>query len=147
VLSGPPASAPREPAPTLRPVTGADVPLVLRLLEEAFGGPAPDDLAARLDSPHDRTVLVEVSGSAVGTLRLTRDGDSASIHGFAVAPAWQGRGIGRAALSRACEQLCAQGARRIGLEVAVENDRPLGLYTSIGFAPVITEDYFALPLN
>jgi ribosomal protein S18 acetylase RimI-like enzyme len=34
--------------------------------------------------------------------------------------------------------------RRVGLEVAVENERALGLYTSIGFRPVTTEDYYAL---
>jgi ribosomal protein S18 acetylase RimI-like enzyme len=44
-----------------------------------------------------------------------------------------------------CEQLRADGARRIGLEVAVENDRALGLYTSVGFEAVTTEDYFTLP--
>jgi ribosomal protein S18 acetylase RimI-like enzyme len=30
--------------------------------------------------------------------------------------------------------------------VAVENDRALRLYTSIGFVPVATEDYYALPV-
>ena len=147
VLTGAPSSGSREPALILRAATAADLPLVLHLLDEAFGEPAPDDLSGRLDSSHARTVLVEVSGSAVGTLRLTRDGDSAGIYGFAIDPSWQGRGIGRAALRRACEQLRAEGARRIGLEVAVENERALGLYTSVGFAPVITEDYFALPLS
>jgi ribosomal protein S18 acetylase RimI-like enzyme len=147
VLSGDPTTGPHELALTLRRATAADVPLVTHLLEAAFGETAPDDVAGRLDSPGERTVLVEVSGSAVGTLRLTRDGDDAGIYGFAIDPPWQGRGIGRAALRRACEQLRADGARRIGLEVAVENDRALGLYTSVGFTPVITEDYFALPLS
>jgi ribosomal protein S18 acetylase RimI-like enzyme len=59
----------------------------------------------------------------------------------------QGRGIGRAALRQACEQLRADGARRISLDVDVANDRALGLYTSIGLTPVTTEDYFALPLG
>jgi hypothetical protein len=27
----------------------------------------------------------------------------------------------------------------------VDNDRALTLYTSVGFTPTITEDYFALP--
>ena len=62
-------------------------------------------------------------------------------------PAWQGRGIGLAALRRACEQLRAEGAHAIGLEVDVENDRALTLYTSVGFTPILTEDYFALPLS
>ncbi len=147
VLSDDPTSGPREPALILRPARAADVPFVLRLLEEAFGEPAPDDLAGHLDLPLDRTMLVEVSGSGVGTLRLIRDGDDVGIYGFAIDPSRQGRGIGREALRRACEQLRAEGAGRIGLEVAVENDRALGLYTSVGFTPVITEDYFALPLS
>ena len=61
-----------------------------------------------------------LASSPVGTLRLTRDGDDARIYGFTVARAQQGRGIGRAALCRACEQLRAEGSHRIGLEVAVE---------------------------
>lgn len=59
----------------------------------------------------------------------------------------RGRGIGRAALTQACEQLGGDGVRRISLDVDVANDRALGLYTSIGFTPVTTEDYFALPLS
>jgi ribosomal protein S18 acetylase RimI-like enzyme len=31
------------------------------------------------------------------------------------------------------------------LEVDVDNDRALTLYTSVGFTPITTEDYFALP--
>jgi ribosomal protein S18 acetylase RimI-like enzyme len=49
-------------------------------------------------------------------------------------------------LRRVCQQLRAQGAQQIGLEVAVDNDRALGLYTSIGFTPVTTEDYYVLPI-
>jgi ribosomal protein S18 acetylase RimI-like enzyme len=147
VLLGDPITGPGEQAVTLRPATAADLPLVSRLLEVGFGQPPPADLVSRLDTPEGRTVLIEASGSALGTLRLTRDGDQAGIYGFAVDPPWQGRGIGRSALRRACAQLRAEGARRIGLEVAVENDRALGLYTSVGFTPVITEDYFALPLG
>lgn len=147
VLSGAPEKGHRDAALSLRPATSADVPVVSRLLEEGFGWPAPDDLAGRLDSAHERTLVVELSDSPVGTLRLTRDGNDAGIYGFVVDPALQGRGIGRDALRRACEALRAEGARRVGLEVAVENDRALALYTSVGFAPVATEDYYALPMR
>lgn len=147
VLAGDPTSGSDEPRLALRPATGADLPLVARLLEAGFGTPAPDDLADRLDLPSEQTLIVEWSGSAVGTLRLRRDGDDARVYGFVIDPPRQGQGIGRAALRRACQQLRADGARRIGLEVDVDNDRALGLYTSVGFAPVITEDYFRLPLG
>jgi ribosomal protein S18 acetylase RimI-like enzyme len=144
VLSGDPTSGSRGPAITLRPATMADVPLVSHLLEDGFGEPADAGLAERLDSPCERTAIVELGGSAVGTLRLTRDGSDARIYGFVIDRSWRSRGIGRAALRHACDQLRAEGAHRIGLEVDVDNDRALTLYTSVGFTPTITEDYFAL---
>lgn len=144
VLSGDPPSGPHEPALSVRPAAAADIPVVSHLLEVGFGEPAPDDLAGRLNSPHGRTLVVELSGSAVGTLSLAREGEDAGIYGFVIDPSWQGRGIGRDALRRTCEQLRDDGVDRIGLEVAVDNDRALALYTSVGFMPVTTEDYFAL---
>lgn len=147
VLSADPAGGPHEPTLSLRQAVEADLAVISRLLDEGFAQPAPDDLAQRLESRHGRTVVVEVTGSTVGTLYLTREGDDAGIYGFAIDPAWQGRGLGRDALRRACEQLRAEGARRIRLEVAVDNDRALALYKSVGFTPVITEDYFSLPLS
>ncbi len=147
VLSGDPPTGPHDPALTLRPAAPADIPVVSHLLEAGFGGPAPDDLPGRLNSSHGRILVVELSGSAVGTLSLARDGDDAGIYGFVIDPSWQGRGIGRDALRRACEQLRADGVGRIGLDVAVDNDRALALYASVGFLPITTEDYFALPLS
>ena len=147
VLSGDPPSGPREPALNVRPAAPADIPVISHLLEVGFGGPSPDDLADRLNSPHGRILVVELGDSVVGTLSLAREGADAGIYGLVIDPSWQGRGIGRDALRRACEQLRADGAARIGLDVAVDNERALALYTSVGFTPVTTEDYFALPLS
>jgi len=145
VLLEAPTDGPTDPKVTIRTATPDDAPEVSRLLTAAFGVPQSDvmDLQA---SEASSTLVVELAGSAVGTLRLTREGDqSAGIYGFAVDPARQGRGIGRDILRRVCHQLRDEGARRIGLEVAVDNEHALGLYTSLGFAPVTTEDYYALP--
>jgi ribosomal protein S18 acetylase RimI-like enzyme len=147
LLVGDPTSGPDQPVLELRPATAADLPLVAALLEAGFGTPAPDALADSLDTPRERTVIVELSGTPVGTLRLRRDGDDARIYGFVIDPGVQSRGIGRVALRHACQRLRADGAHDIGLEVDVENDRALALYTSVGFTPVTTEDYFALPLS
>jgi len=87
------------------------------------------------------STVVERDGAVVGTLRTQLDGVTAGIYGVAVDPPMQNRGIGRAALRRACLDPRAAGAEVIRLEVAVENDRALGLYTSLGFARVATEDY------
>jgi ribosomal protein S18 acetylase RimI-like enzyme len=143
VLTGEPTAGPRKPEISLRAATVADVPLVVSLLERGFGWSGPDDVGDRLE----RLALIELRGAVVGTLFLERGDEGASIFGFVVEPSLQGRGIGRAALRQACEQLRADGARSISLDVDVANDRALGLYTSIGFTPVTTEDYFALPLS
>lgn len=139
-----PADGPANPAVTVRTATQADAAEVSKLLTTAFGT-APHALQLQA-TERVRTVLAELSGRVVGTLRLTREGEAAGIYGFAVDPAWQGRGIGRDVLRRVCQQLRDEGVHRIDLEVAVDNDHAMGLYTSLGFTPVTTEDYYALPL-
>jgi ribosomal protein S18 acetylase RimI-like enzyme len=146
VLLDAPTDGPTDPRIELRTAVPADASAVSRLLGGAFGGP-PSDLLDRSADHSTRTLVVGLDGSVVGTVRLTRDRDSAGVYGFAVDPAWQGRGIGRDVLRRVCRQLRDQGVRRIGLEVAVENDHALGLYTSLGFTQMTTEDYYALPLS
>ncbi len=133
------------PRISLRKAVPADAAVMSRLLEAGFGNPVRG-LADQLASEQERTLLIALDDSAVGTLRLTRQGDDAGVCGFVVDPAWQDRGIGRDVLRRVCQQLLADGAQRIGLEVAVDNDRARGLYTSIGFTEVTTEDYYALPM-
>jgi Acetyltransferase (GNAT) family len=75
-----------------------------------------------------------------GTLDLLDSNNSASL--VCLHEIWN-----RSLLRRACEQLRAEGSRQITLEVAVDNDRALALYTSAGFTPVITGDYVSLPLS
>lgn len=91
--------------------------------------------------------MVEREGDPVGTLAVSVHEDAAGIYGFVIDPAWQSRGFGREALRQMCVRLREAGAKRIDLEVEVENERALSLYTAIGFAPVATEDYYSLPLR
>jgi ribosomal protein S18 acetylase RimI-like enzyme len=144
-LLGAPTDGPTDPRIVLRAATPADASDVSGLLTTAFGG-VPPGLLDRLDTDSERTMVVEFEGSIVGTVRVTRQQDTGGVYGFAVHPAWQRRGIGRDALRRVCRQLRDEGVRRVGLEVAVENDHALNLYTSLGFTQMTTEDYYALPL-
>ena len=146
ILLGAPIEGPRDRRLALRTATLADAPGLSRLLAAAFGEP-PIDLADRLLEDSARTVVAELEGLMVGTVRVTRDVDSAGIYGFAVDPACQARGIGRDVLRRVCRELRDEGVRCIGLEVAVENEHALGLYTSLGFIQTTTEDYYELPLS
>lgn len=146
VLRTEPTDGPSDAGVSLRRAGPADAADVARLLEAGFGH-RPRGLEEQLASGQELTLLVELNSTLVGTLRLTRQGDEAGIYGFVVDPARQGRGIGRDVLRRVCVMLRREGARRVALEVAVDNDRALGLYTSIGFTQLTTEDYYALPLN
>jgi len=144
-LRGDPAPGPEDPAIAVRPGTEADADAVFSLLKHGFGW-QPAASAQELPASFlPQSLTVERDGEVVATLRLEVDGDSAGVHGFVVRPDLQGRGIGRDVLRRVCRQARARGATSVHLEVAVENDRALGLYTSLGFERVLTEDYFALP--
>lgn len=146
VLPGPPVDGSADPRITVRNAVVADVPAVSRILAAAFGR-APDDVAARLAADGTRTLVAERDGAVIATVRTTRDSEGAGVYGFAVDPVHQGRGVGRDVLRRVCRQLREEGADRVGLEVAVENEHALGLYTSLGFVRVTTEDYYALPVT
>jgi ribosomal protein S18 acetylase RimI-like enzyme len=144
VLRRDPTPGRTDPAVTLRRAGPEDVEVVGRLLDAAFHS-TPSDLRGLLALPEERTLLISFAGEPVGTVRLTRGPHSGGIYGFAVDPAWQGRGIGRDVLRRCCALLREEGATSVGLEVEVDNERALGLYTSVGFERVLTEDYYALP--
>lgn len=91
-LWGEPVDGSRDPRVKLRRALPGDVAVVSELLFTAFGHP-PADVADRLASSDEHTLLVDFEGRAVGIVRLTRVDDTGGIYGFAIAPA------GRAAAS------------------------------------------------
>jgi ribosomal protein S18 acetylase RimI-like enzyme len=143
VLDGRVAQGPSDPTIALRRATQADVADVGVLLTKAFGHPwNPLDLEAS-DTP---TMVAERGGLIIATLRVHRDPGSWGIYGFAVSPLLQGRGIGRDLLRRVCREANEAGVNRVHLEVSVDNERALSLYTSLGFSHEATEDYYDIPL-
>lgn len=141
VLDAAPAPRAEHADLVIRDARAGDLPAIRRIRGAAFGGHWGEDLPLLAD---ERQVVVERDGTVVGCLRVSGS-RSVGVYGFAVDPRLQGRGIGRTALARVCADLLAGGADRVTLEVAVDNDHALGLYTSLGFQPRATEDYFALP--
>jgi ribosomal protein S18 acetylase RimI-like enzyme len=139
-LLGQPNDVRTDPLVTLRAATSEDLPAVDDLLELGFGWRPPAN--GRLDP---NTLVVERESELIGSVRLIPEGDTAGVYGFVIHPDRQGRGIGRDVLHRLCVKALAEGAKSVTLEVAVENDRALNLYTSLGFTPVTTEDYYTLP--
>ncbi len=134
-------AAPRDDSLTLREAAGAeDFAAIRTLLMAGFGrdhGPGIEP-----------TVVGERDGRVVAALRITHDADgSRGIYGFVVEPSLQGRGIGRDILHRVCADALANGAPSVHLEVSVDNDRALGLYTSTGFELQSTEDYYDVEVS
>lgn len=147
-LPGQPNDVRADPLVTIRAATPQDLPAVDDLLLLGFGWrpAAPDDPGNDRPASADPNMLVvERQGALIGTVRLIREGDTAGVYGFVIHPDHQGRGIGRDVLHRLCLAARADGAKSVNLEVATDNDRALNLYTSLGFRPVTTEDYYALP--
>jgi ribosomal protein S18 acetylase RimI-like enzyme len=136
-----PAGLSEDPATTVRLPTAGDETVVAKLLEQGFGHPAPA-LTSSFAQDGTQHWVVERDRRAVGYIRMTLDGSRGSVYGFVIEEVLRGQGIGRDVLHRAGAELRRQGAQQIGLEVAVNNDRALGLYTSLGFERVATEDYF-----
>jgi ribosomal protein S18 acetylase RimI-like enzyme len=142
-LVGTVAEGPSDPSLTLRPASTNDLLDMTRILTEAFGDSGhPTDL----DSLSDSKLVAEREGRVLATLRVGKSPDEWGIYGFAVEPQYRGIGIGRDLLRRVCRQAFEAGATRLHLDVEVNNDRALGLYTSLGFNRTSTEDYFDIPL-
>jgi ribosomal protein S18 acetylase RimI-like enzyme len=131
-----------DPAIRLRKANAQDAAVVQALLESGFGHTV---FPTNLDDPADSTFVAERAGRAIATLRLSADANGAcGIYGFVVDPELQGRGIGRDLLRLVCGEALEGGAPYVHLEVEVDNDRALGLYTSVGFEMETTEDYYEL---
>ena len=144
-LQARPADIAPDPDLDLRQATTDDIPLLSELFRDGFGDDGFVD-PARLSGDRGRTVMITLAGESVGTIALSRDGSRGAIYGFVVGSTHRGHGVGRRALRRACNDLFDEGADHVDLEVEVENDRALGLYTSVGFTLIATDDYYELVL-
>ncbi len=87
-----------------------------------------------------RALAAFVSDELVGSAALFANSSPRLAHslgfGISVAPEFQGRGVGRA-LTKACLELADSwlGAKRVSLEVYIDNERAQALYRQFGFEP------------
>jgi GNAT superfamily N-acetyltransferase len=111
----------------------------------------------RLGFDDDRAVLVAVdedSGDILGTItlepfgpwsELARDETEADLRAFAVAPAAQGRGIGRQLLLAAIERASKQGVRRLRLCTQPAMKAAQRRYAAAGFSRTPELDFEPVP--
>ena len=78
----------------------------------------------------------------IGKIEVSLDEQEAFIYGFAVLPAYRGRGYGRQILTKTLQEILALGHRRVSLEVATDNKNALSLYQSCGFKETGSYEYY-----
>src|SRR4051812_37831517 len=114
---------------TLRPMTGADLPLLLRLRAQARWNQTEADLRRFLDLSDDGGFVSQFAGEPVGTVCTFVFGSTAWIAMVLVDEAMRGRGIGAALMRHALAHLNRIGVERIRLDAT-----PLGrpVYEKLG---------------
>ncbi|MBB6633550.1 GNAT family N-acetyltransferase [Cohnella thailandensis] len=131
----------------LRPAEERDMELRVRLNVEAFRMSEADSRALENEQAGEGEVLIiEADKEPVGKIRVSRKDGQAWIYGFCVLQERQGRGIGRQALRRIVGELSSEGYS-VHLEVEAKNDHALGLYRSVGFRAVHSQDYYSWPIE
>ena len=114
----------------IRGMTVADIPLGMRLKEQAGWNQVEADWRRLLDLQPDGCFVAELDGSPAGTVTTCRFGLVAWVAMMLVDKSFRSHGIGRALMTRALEDLDSAGIRAIRLDAT-----PLGrpLYESLDF--------------
>lgn len=123
---------------TIRPLEMRDVPQVVALEAALFGRGAWNEsmLRQELAAPA-RTYVVAANGAdpstVLGYAGFWYDGDDAELMTIGVDSARQRQGIARRLMNWLVDAAGGLGARRMLLEVRVDNDPALALYRGFGF--------------
>jgi GNAT superfamily N-acetyltransferase len=137
----PTPAVPTPAIPTVRPAVAADVPAIERIVHDAYvkyvarigkpPGPMLDDYAARVAAGE---VSVCADGEEIaGILVLEPAADHLLLDNIAVAPAWQGRGVGRLLLDFADHQARRAGHAELRLYTHVLMHENIALYARLGW--------------
>ncbi|ASJ16016.1 ribosomal-protein-alanine N-acetyltransferase RimI [Thermococcus chitonophagus] len=120
---------------TIRKARLFDLPYIMKIEHLSFREKYPRGLFMTFMEANSETFLVaeyngQVVGYVMGYLKPDMEGHIMSI---AVHPDYRGNGIGKALMIAVIERLFKRGARWIGLEVRVSNERAINLYKKLGF--------------
>lgn len=126
----------------LRPMQPSDLRQVMVIEERVFIGDAWPESVYRRDlknqeATHMVLELLSPDGAGPPTLLgyagFWMFGDEAHLMTIAIAPAWQGRGLGEALLLEMFDLMQSRGAAVCTLEVRVSNLVAQALYRRVGF--------------
>jgi GNAT superfamily N-acetyltransferase len=153
-LTHPSALRPAAPFPSNTRVVRQDPcsPNEYRRLYKAVGGPwhwrdrlswSDEKLRSHLDSSEIAVWELLVDDESAGYFELRKSGDDeVEIAYFGLVPAFIGRGLGGAMLTKAVEEAWRFGGRRVWLHTCtLDSPRALPNYRARGFTPYRTEHY------
>lgn len=130
----------------LRPATESDFESEINIDVESFKMDPDEakDFNLRVKQEEfQEFLMIEVENRVVGKIRVSHTEAEAWIFGFAVLPEYQGKGIGKSALSMVVMNEHRKG-NPIFLEVEAKNANALKLYEACGFEAYQSQDYYRL---
>ena len=126
---------------TIRPAAAADVATIRAIVDAAYGiyiprmgkppGPMLDDYDALVAA--GRVSVLDADGAIAGAIVLLPQEDHLLLDNVAVAPAFQGRGLGRALMAFADDEARRLGFDEVRLYTHVVMTENQALYTRLGF--------------
>ena len=118
----------------IRAATLPEIDAILVIERGCFGTEAwSEDLVEAAIKGDRNTVLID-NLDAYGAIALADD--VADLERIAVMPSRRRQGVARQLLDALCAAARAQGATRMLLEVAADNDAGLGFYEAYGFTTI-----------
>ncbi|UXH44821.1 GNAT family N-acetyltransferase [Rossellomorea vietnamensis] len=126
-----------------------DIETIIDLDETCFGVVRSDaeSYTKRLfEESREGNLMIIYDEKVVGKIRVQRADKKSFIYGFAVFPSFQGKGIGRNALSQVVMQE-SKWTDDIYLDVAAANSKALNLYESSGFQTFYSQEYYRYPIK
>jgi ribosomal-protein-alanine N-acetyltransferase len=121
-------------APLVVPVTPADADVLARIHATSFPSPwTADDFALFLKQREVAGWATGENDVPTGFILVRYVMDEAEVMTIAVDPSARGKGLGRALLTHAINELRPRGVRSMFLEVGVRNAPAINLYRMMGF--------------
>jgi len=113
----------------------------------AFDDTVPDEQGIRVRIEQMRVLVASSAGDVVGTISATSTSGHGHLRGFAVLPAWHGKGVA-AKLLRAMEDwLVSCGSTQVSLETTMPLAAAIRFYEKNGYQRSGNiSDYFGMPL-
>lgn len=130
----------------VEPARSEDAEAMARLHAQGFyrGWPREDFAAFLAEASTPAYVACDARRRVAGFALLRVGADEAELISIAVDPKWRGKGIGAALMRAALDDLRTTPARRLFLEVAIDNPAAVSLYKRLRFAEIgRREAYYA----